>query len=108
MVEILGKPRAILRDRTAKQYAYRYPGMLVVFSELFNDVVQVITTRPGVGIPNGVRVGAPGALVRRRFPKARCSTRSGVRFCLARQGSNAATGFVIKGDTITEIDVLFV
>jgi len=108
VVEILGKPKAILRDRQARQYAYRYSGMFVVFSELFNDVAQIITTRAGVGTATGARVGASGALVKRRFPKAKCVTRNNVQFCTAARGRTLATGFVIKGGKITEIDVFFV
>jgi hypothetical protein len=108
VVEILGKPRAIQRSSSTKEYAYRYRGMIVVFSQLFNDVLQIISTRTGVGTANGVRVGAPGTLVKRRFPKARCVTRRGVQFCTVKRGKSGATGYVIKGGTITEIDVLFV
>jgi hypothetical protein len=31
-----------------------------------------------------------------------------VQFCTVKRGKSGATGYVIKGGTITEIDVLFV
>ncbi len=103
-VELLGKPRSIRRQSSASGYVYVYRGLFVSFSR-FNGVDLIWTTRPRVGLANGVAVGSPGALVRRRFPKATCQTRRGVQFCDVSKVGGLFTGFVITRGNVVEIDV---
>jgi len=105
VVELLGRPRAVRRDRASGDYAYVYPRLVVGFGGDSNAVNQVSSERPGAGFPNGPRVGAPAVLVAKRFPGATCRSRRGVRFCTAVRARVGYTGFVIKGGTVTEIDV---
>ena len=104
VVELLGKPRAIRRDARTGEYVYIYRGISVQFTPM-NAVDLIWTTRIGNGLANGVKVGSPGTLVKRRFPRAKCKTRKGVRFCTANLNRLQFTGFVVKGGTIVEIDV---
>lgn len=103
VVELLGTPRVIRRNARTHEYLYVYRGISVSFAAT-NNVDLIWTTRIGDGLANGVKVGSPGTLVKRRLPRARCATRKGVQFCAVRSGPKF-TGFVVKGGKITEIDI---
>lgn len=104
VVELLGKPTRIRRNARTGEYLYVYRGRSVNFSGS-NSVTLVWTTRAGDGLANGLKVGSPATFVKRRFPKATCKTRGGVRFCTANLNALQFTGFVVKGDKVDEIDV---
>lgn len=107
VVEYLGTPKSIKRGTRTGDVEYVYTQFFVDFLRGDNAVNQLGTVRPGVGFANGVRVGAPAALVKKRFPNVRCQSRNGVRFCQVNKGPFFFIGFVIKGTVITEIDLGF-
>jgi hypothetical protein len=102
--EILGPPLGSVRDLRDGTFFYRYGREFVVFDVSLNYVSFVGTTRPVAGLANGVKVGGPEALVKKRYPRATCSSgRRGERTCTVRHGKTSITGFVLKGGKITEI-----
>ncbi len=104
VVELLGKPVRIRRNAKTGEYLYVYRSRSVNFSAT-NSVSLEWTTRRGDGLANGLKVGSPGTLVKKRFPKATCRTRNGVKFCTANLNADQLTGFVVAGGVVVEIDV---
>lgn len=104
--ELLGAPRSIVQRPRDREYWFSYGRIVVIFDADFNTVTAVASDRPGLGLANGVRIGAPDAIVKRRYPKASCrSPRAGVRVCTVPSGRFAETIFVSRGGKIVEIDV---
>ena len=81
-----------------------YRNLSVSFNDT-NGVDVAWTTRRGDGLAKGLKVGSPGTLVKKRFPKATCRTRNGVKFCTANLNADQFTGFVLAGGVVVEIDV---
>ena len=104
VVELFGKPIGIRRNAKTGEYLYVYRTRFVAFDKT-NNVELVWTTRLGDGLANGLKVGSPEALVKKRLPKATCRTRSGVRFCTVNRDRDTFTGFVLRGGKVVEIDV---
>lgn len=108
VAEFLGKPRSIRRV-AGGGLVYSFGGHFVAVDR-FNSVTELWTRRPKDALANGLAIGSPTALVRKKFPKARCLTSGGNQICeVVRKESAtkqaAVTTIVSKGGNVVEIAI---